>query len=209
MHRTSQSHAILAVLGWYVAAAAWLSFEPGVRHVLELSNRLLIAFLLPTTAAVLLWLFHTLESKRPLGVREPGDGAAAARVLFHCIVFIGSMHGLVLLLLTETPVVAAIGPQLPVILIGVLLVSVGNLLPTTRPNIVVGIRTARSLRSRHFWMEINRVGGYVSVAVGLVMIGAAVALRFPMVVQVTGIAVVAAVGVLGVRYRSLVRAERA
>jgi uncharacterized membrane protein len=92
-------------------------------------------------------------------------------------------------------------------LIGALLVSVGNLLPTTRPNVLVGIRTARALRSRHVWMEINRTGGYVSVAVGVVMIVAAVALRFPQVAQVTMVAALAGAGILVVRYRSLVRAS--
>jgi hypothetical protein len=54
-------------------------------------------------------------------------------------------------------------------------------------------------------MEINRVGGYVTVALGLVMIVAAVVLRWPLVGQVTLAAVLAAVGILVARYRSLVR----
>ena len=59
-------------------------------------------------------------------------------------------------------------------------------------------------------MEINRVGGYVTVALGLVMIVAAVVLRYPLVGQVTGVAILAAVGILVARYRTLVRSsERA
>ena len=54
-------------------------------------------------------------------------------------------------------------------------------------------------------MEINRVGGYVTVALGLVMIVAAVVLRHPLVGQVTLAAVLAAVGLLVARYRRLVR----
>ena len=59
-------------------------------------------------------------------------------------------------------------------------------------------------------MEINRVGGYVTVALGLVMIAGAVVLRYPLVGQVTGVAILAAVGILVARYRTLVRSsERA
>lgn len=77
--------------------------------------------------------------------------------------------------------------------------------PKTRPNVLVGIRTPRSLRSRHFWMEINRAGGYVSVAVGLVMIVAAAGLELPVVRQISVAVVLAAVGFLVARYRTLAR----
>ena len=166
---------------------------------------LLIAFLLPTAAAVLLWLFHAIELRRPVCVREPGDCAATERILFRLIVFIGVLHGLVVLQLTEAPWIQTWAPQLALVLVGALLVSVGNLLPTTRPNVLVGIRTPRSLRSRPLWMEINRVGGYVTVALGLVMIVAAVVLHHPLAGQVIVIAVLAAVGILVARYRRLVR----
>lgn len=57
-------------------------------------------------------------------------------------------------------------------------------------------------------MEINRVGGYVTVALGLVMIACAVVLRYPLLVgQVTGVAVLAAVSILLARYRTLVRSS--
>lgn len=57
-------------------------------------------------------------------------------------------------------------------------------------------------------MEINRVGGYVAVALGLVVIAAAVALRFPLAAQVIGAAVLAASGIVFARYLTLVRVSR-
>ena len=175
----------------------------------ELTTRILIAFLLPTAAAVLLWLFHVIESRRPVVVREPGDCAATERIIFRFIVFIGALQALLLLRLTDAPWIETHGPQLAFVLVGTLLVSVGNLLPTTRPNAIVGIRTRRSLRSRDFWMEINRVGGYLTVALGVVVILAAVVFRYPLAGQVISAAVLAAAGILVVRYRRLVRSSDA
>ena len=101
----------------------------------ELCRRLFIALLLPTAAAVLLWSFHVIELRRAVSEREPGDCAATERILFRVIVFICGLHGLVMLQLTEAPWIQAWAPQLAFVLVGALLVSVGNLLPTTRPSV--------------------------------------------------------------------------
>jgi SdpI/YfhL protein family len=210
MPDTSLLRGLIVVLAAYAAGAAWYCLTIGLTPATgspELTGGGLIAFLLPTAAAVVLWLFHTFELRRPLCSREPGDCAATERILFRIIVFIAGLHGLVLLLVTEVLWVRHRGLQLSFLLIGALLVSVGNLLPKTRPNVMVGIRTPRSLRSRQFWMEINRAGGYVSVALGLVMIVAAVGLDYPLVRQVTIAAALVAVGILVGRYRTLVRAS--
>lgn len=210
MCRTSHLRGFPVILAGYAAGAAWFWLNPGLPPVTastELTSRVLIAFLLPTAAAVLLWLFHAIELHRPVCLREPGDCVATERIIFRFIVFIGALHGLLVLQLTEAPRVQTWAPPLALVLVGTLLVSVGNLLPTTRPNVLVGIRTRRSLGSRHFWMEINRVGGYVAVGLGLVVIVAAVVLRYPLVEQVIGAAALAAVGIVVARYRRLVRAS--
>jgi hypothetical protein len=208
MDRASQWRAATVIIAAYAAGAAWLWLGTGGQRVTEaigFSNSLLIAFLLPTAAVIVLWLFQVVESRRPVCRREPGDGAATERILLRLIAFIGGLHGLILLQLTLTPSGGTLAPQLPIFLVGALLVSVGNLLPTTRPNVFVGIRTRRSLHSRHFWIEIHRFGGYVSVGLGLVMIVGAVVLGFPLMMRVTGVAILAAAGMLGMRYLSLVR----
>lgn len=208
MPGTSLLRGLVVVFAAYAAGMAWywlnIGLAPGDGSP-ELTGGGLIAFVLPTAAAVVLWLFHTFETRRPLCAPEPGDCAATEGILFRIIVFIAGLHGLVLLLVTEIAWVQRWGLQLSLLLIGALLVSVGNLLPKTRPNVLVGIRTPRSLRSRQFWMEINRAAGYVSVALGLVLIGAAVWLDSPLVRQVTVAAIPAAVGILVGRYRMLVR----
>ena len=55
------------------------------------------------------------------------------------------------------------------VLTGLTLVGVGDLLPRTRPNIVLGIRTPRTLADRRVWTETHRVGGYVAVELGVVI----------------------------------------
>ena len=206
MPDTSLARGLIVVLASYAAGAAWYWLN-SLTGSPELFGAGLIAFLLPTAAAVVLWSFHTVELRRPLYFREPGDCAATERILFRIVVFIAGLHGLVMLLVTEVLWARQWGLQLSFLLIGALLVSVGNLLPKTRPNVFVGIRTARSLRSRQFWMEINRAGGYVSVAVGLVMIVGAVGLDYPVVGQVTLAALLVAAGILVGKYRTLVRAS--
>ena len=210
MPGTSLLRGFVVVLAAYAAGAAWYALNfwvPPALRAEELSGGGLIAFMLPTLAAVVLYVVHTFEWRRPLWSREPGDCAATERILFRIIVFIAGLHGLVLLLVTEVLWVRHWGLQLAFVLIGALLVSVGNLLPKTRPNVVVGIRTPRSLRSRHVWMEINRAGGYVSVALGLLIIVAAVGLDYPVVRQVTAVAALTAIGVLVERYLALARAS--
>lgn len=208
MPSLSRLRGFTVILAGYAAGAAWFWHALGQSPVAastELPGRAFNAFLLPTAAAVLLWSFHVIELRRAVCEREPGDCAATERILFRFIVFICGLHGLVMLQLTDARWIQAWAPQLAFVLVGALLVSVGNLLPTTRPNVFVGIRTPRSLRSRPLWMEINRVGGYVTVALGLVMIVAAVVLRWPLVGQVIIAAVLAAIGILVARYRRLVR----
>lgn len=150
-------------------------------------------------------MFCALEARRPPGVGEPGDGAATERILLRFVAFAGAWHVLLILSLSDVPWIWPWPPRLALVLVGALLVSVGNLLPTTRPNVLVGIRTPRSLRSRHFWMEINRAGGYVAVGLGVVAIAATVMLRDPLVGQVVSVAALAAAATVAARYRRIAR----
>ena len=196
------------VVAAYAAGSLWLWLQPRFPPLTPstgLTGRSLIAFLLPTAAAVLLWVFHIVESRRPVCIREPGDIAATERIVLRFVVFICGLHALVLSYLTETALVQRWAPQLALGLVGILLVSVGNLLPKTRPNALVGIRTARSLGCREFWIEINRVGGYVSVALGVVSMVAAVSFGNPLVGHASSFAVLAAIAILVGQYRALAR----
>src|SRR5439155_16350611 len=62
------------------------------------------------------------------------------------------------------------GGRIVVVLLGVVLVGVGNLLPRTRPNVAVGVRTARTLASARLWQQVHRAGGYATVALGVAVV---------------------------------------
>jgi len=207
MPGTAQLRAIAVVVAAYAAGSVWFGLRPGLAAESEssyLAPRALIAFLLPTKAAVLLWLFSAI-SRRSAWESDPHGCTATERILLRCVIFIGALHGLIILRLSEIPWMRPWAPRLAVVLFGAVLVSVGNLLPTTRPNLLVGIRTARSLRCRRLWMELHRVGGYAAVGVGTIAIVAPVVLGFHVGGQVICIAVVLALSVVTVRYRRLAR----
>ena len=82
MHGPSLGRGFSVILAGYAAGAAWFWLDADLPRVTPLPSRVLIAFLLPTAAAVLLWLFHAIELHRPVCVREPGDCAATERIIF-------------------------------------------------------------------------------------------------------------------------------
>jgi uncharacterized membrane protein len=61
----------------------------------------------------------------------------------------------------------------------VTLMSIGNLLPRTRPNLAIGIRTARTLSDRALWIRTHRSLGYLVTALGVVIVVAALAVPAP------------------------------
>lgn len=129
-------------------------------------------------------------------------GAARRRVyssiVFAVVLFIVGLHAVVLIGLlagTETAFRAvAIVP-------GLLLVVVGNPLPRTRPNTIVGIRTPATLASRGVWMRVNRFAGYVAVAFGSVLVAAAFLPPGRAVRDFVSTAAASTIGVLLVGYR--------
>jgi uncharacterized membrane protein len=54
--------------------------------------------------------------------------------------------------------------------VGALLIILGNLLPRFRSNFFMGIRTPWTLSSESVWNRTHRVGGYLLVIAGLVMV---------------------------------------
>jgi uncharacterized membrane protein len=100
---------------------------------------------------------------------------------------------LTLLLAVHAMVLATgLGYAVPVgrltpVLIGALLVALGNVLPRARPNWWFGIRTPWTLTSDRVWARTHRVGGYAMTAAGIVILaGAALPGTWPFAIFIVG-----------------------
>jgi putative oxidoreductase len=126
----------------------------------------LIAFALPATAAVIYMTFRPLWRN----ATGPSDvGGTYKAITVHAVVFVLVLYALALATLADMPGVRSIAPRAVAVLVGVLFVGVGNLLPRTRPNLLIGIRTARTLEDRELWTRIHRTCGYLAVGFGIVV----------------------------------------
>ncbi|MHB0869155.1 MAG: SdpI family protein [Chloroflexota bacterium] len=87
-----------------------------------------------------------------------------------------SMFGVTLLAAYGSPVDTTL---MVFLLIGGLLVVMGNYMGKIRPNWFVGIRTPWTLSSRRSWDKTHRLGGWLLILMGLALMAAA-ALRTPL-----------------------------
>jgi uncharacterized membrane protein len=132
---------------------------------------------------------------------------ALQTIVFWILLFLMGVHLLVLSVLIGTRAIQPWASRAVVMLLGLTLIAIGNLLPRTRPNVALGIRTLRTLTDRHLWMLIHRVGGYVCVAIGIVTVAAAF-LSGPNVGALSGGAFLAGAAAMFVYYRRVARASR-
>jgi len=127
---------------------------------------LLIGFALPATAAVIYATFRPLW-RSATGPSEVGGTYKA--LTLHAVVFVLALYALALAALADVPGVRPLAPRAVAVLVGLFFVGVGNLLPRTRPNLLIGIRTARTLEDRALWVRIHRTCGYLFVGFGIVV----------------------------------------
>ena len=127
---------------------------------------LLIAFALPATAAV---IYATL---RPLWRNAAGPSEVVGTykaITLHAVFFVLVLYALALATLADVPGLRPVAPRAVAVLVGLFFIGVGNLLPRTRPNMLIGIRTARTLEDRELWARIHRTCGYLAVGFGIVV----------------------------------------
>ena len=175
----------------------------------KVSARILVAFTLPTTALVVYALFGSLWKHDRI---RSGNGAF--EVTYHAIVlqvllFILALHVLVMIELTRAMEIVGlrlVSPRAVVVLLGVMFVTIGNLLPRTRPNVAVGVRTTRTLANTQLWQHVHRAGGYAAVALGVVMVITGLVLTGDRLGPVISAAALIAVTAVIVSYRRYSRA---
>ena len=134
--------------------------------------RPLIAFALPSAIAVIVVFLGMLWRRDPIRDRDAHSEATYHAVMRTVVLFLLALHLAVLLALLSQlrlDVVRAVAHAVPV-MFGATLIVIGNLLPRLRPNVVLGIRTQRTLGDRAAWARTNRVAGYATVATGVMFL---------------------------------------
>jgi uncharacterized membrane protein len=166
---------LAAILVGYLAGGALYPYLPRAVAYLDIAGldigRGMIAFLLPTMALLTTLLMGSLWRRDPLRVHDPQLQTTYEAVVFRCVLFVLSVQFVVVAGLLERagvlpqavrPVVSRVMP----VLLGLALIAIGNILPRMRRNVVIGIRTRRTLADAGEWDRTNRMAGYVAVALG-------------------------------------------
>ena len=109
------------------------------------------------------------------------------------LAFVGLVHVLVLLAAMDTGIDVT---RLIGIGIGLLLVVIGNFLGKLRSTWFVGIRTPWTLSSERAWARTHRLGGYLFVALGLVIALSGMLLPVGVIAVVAGIGAAIVTGAL-------------
>ncbi|HEV3057452.1 MAG TPA: SdpI family protein [Vicinamibacterales bacterium] len=212
-HIHARSIAVLAA-GYVVGFAAYPNLLGPFLDQARFA-RVLVAFTLPTTALVIYSLFRSLW--RHDRVRS-GNGAfehTYHAIVLRVLLFVLALHTLVVIELTgalsavgldTSPGRATSAGRAVVVLLGVVLVAIGNLLPRTRPNVAVGVRTKRTLSNPLLWQQVHRAGGYTTVALGIVIAVTGLVLTHTTMGAVVSAAALAAAMTVIVSYRRYARA---
>ena len=206
-HVDARSIAVLA-MGYLVGVIAYPQL-PGPFLDQRLAARILVAFTLPTTALVIYALFRSLWMHDRI---RSGNGAFESTyhaIVLWALLFVVALHVLVMIELTGA--MNAVGLRLSagravVVLFGVALVAIGNLLPRTRPNVAVGVRTTRTLTNTQLWQQVHRAGGYATVGLGIVIAVTGLVLTHESLGAVVGAAAIVAAMTVFVSYRRHARA---
>lgn len=127
------------------------------------SGRAFGAFVLPLVMAAVLALFRSLPRLDPRRANYEKFGGTYDLVVTAVIAMLLCMHVLALGVALGWPV--PIGRLAPLI-VGALLMVVGNVLPRARSTWFFGIRTPWTLSSDRVWERTHRVGGYMMIVAG-------------------------------------------
>jgi immunity protein, SdpI family len=190
----------------YVASIAAYPNLPGPAPGVA---RPLIAFLLPTTAALTYMLIRRVWDRDLIRDRDEAFEPSYEGIIFAVVLFIIAIHLLVLAALTGAlPAQRVWLMRGTIVLVGLLVVRIGNLLPRTRPNLALGIRTPRTLTDRKLWMQTHRIAGYIAVCLGALFIVSGAFLSKQTIESVLGPAVLSAAVLLLVSHYRYSRIEQ-
>ncbi|MEX2110889.1 MAG: SdpI family protein [Gemmatimonadaceae bacterium] len=133
------------------------------------SGRTWGAWMIPLMILFLWGLMRWLPSIDPRGSNYVKFGGAFEGIMLSVMLFMLGVHAIILRSALGYPVDV---DRLMPVGVGILLVVIGNLLPRSRPNWFVGIRTPWTLSSDRVWEKTHRVGGRLFVIGGLLIAAA-------------------------------------
>ncbi|MBI2401987.1 MAG: SdpI family protein [Gemmatimonadetes bacterium] len=165
---------IVAALAAAASAWAYPRLPPRVAIHWSLSgqpdgygSKLLAAVLLPLMILAMRGLLSVLPRIDPKGENYPKFASTYWLIFNGVIVFFGVIHLAVLAYGLGAPVrmdrVVAAG-------VGVLLIVIGNYITRVEPNWFIGIRTPWTLSSDRVWRRTHRVGGWILVTGGALVV---------------------------------------
>jgi uncharacterized membrane protein len=94
-------------------------------------------------------------------------------MMFRFVLFVTGVHATMLIGLLGVLSGQAWAARIVPVLLGSVLIGIGNLLPRTRPNLAFGIRTSQTLTDRALWIRTHRLAGYIAVVLGSMIVVAA------------------------------------
>lgn len=161
-----RTHWALIAVG-YAAGIAGVVRSPA--HVPPV-EAILIALLLPSSAAVIYVSATIILATDSSNTGNSFLAMTYSRILLGVILFIVALHALLVAALAGALPPASWLARAPIVFFGLLGIWVGNLLPRTRPNLALGIRTRRTLWNRQVWISTHRVAGYLAVFLGMLFV---------------------------------------
>jgi hypothetical protein len=194
MARLASWRQVIVIAIGYLASLVTFSRIPGFAPGGDpFSARVEIALVLPTAAAVIYLAVRRVWARDPVRDTEGAFEPTYSAIVFAVLLFVVAIHVMLLTALAGVVTERTWQARATIVMFGLLMARIGNLLPRTRPNLALGIRTPRTLRDRCLWMQTHRMVGYVAVCLGGVFIVSGALLSDPMFGRVMGSAQVVAI----------------
>lgn len=167
-------HPLLVAAAFLASAAAWARLPASIAvhwnlagEVDRYGSRFEGALLLPAMMLFIWGVMRVLPAIDPRRANYPKMAGTYDFVITLTLVAMLGIHGAVLGTALGYPV--PIGTVIPLV-VGVMLMALGNVLPRARPNWWFGIRTPWTLSSDRVWTRTHRVAGYSMMASGLAVV---------------------------------------
>jgi len=165
---------LLAALAFLISIAVYSRLpDPMPTHwnmqgqVDDYSARPVGAFLMPVIILAMTALIPLLPKIDPRGGNYVKFEASYLAIMNATITVMFLIH--LFAIASALGVNISVGRVVPAA-VGLLFVVIGNLLPRVRPNWMVGIRNPWTLSSDRVWERAHRVGGYMMMALGVLLL---------------------------------------